>query len=322
MPPDEEAFLADLLSLPALPGSERHLLPSLSARRKKERTLEALIRRLEGLARRQPVVMVFEDAHWIDPTSGELLDLTVERVRSLPVLLIVTYRPEFQPPWIGQPQVSMLALNRLDRRDRTALIAQIAGGKALPDNVIDQIADRTDGVPLFIEEVTKSVLESGLLREESDRYLFDRALPPFAIPTSLHSSLLARLDRLEAVQLVAQTGAAIGREFSYELLQAVSGLPEDELQASLTRLVASQLVFQRGIPPDAVYTFKHALVQDAAHSSLLRKRRQRLHAQIAEAYEARARGRDQSDRARPHDPSGLSAARNDQRQFGGLFQPQ
>ena len=283
-PPDEDvAFLADLLSLPA---SERHPLPNLSPQRKKERTLEALIRQLEGLARQQPVVMVFEDAHWIDPTSRELLDLTVERVRSLPVLLIVTFRPEFQPPWTGQPQVTMLALNRLDRRDRTALVEQIAGGKALPDEVIDQIADRTDGVPLFVEELTKSVLESGLLREETDRYVLDRALPPFAIPTSLHDSLMARLDRLASVRLVAQIGAAIGREFSYALLRAVSRLPEDELQASLARLVASELVFQRGTPPDAVYSFKHALVQDAAHGSLLRSARQQLHAQIAEALEA------------------------------------
>ena len=171
-PPDEDvAFLADLLSLPA---SERHPLPNLSPQRKKERTLEALIRQLEGLARRQPVVMVFEDAHWIDPTSRELLDLTVERVRSLPVLLIVTFRPEFQPPWTGQPQVTMLALNRLDRRDRTALVEQIAGGKALPDEVVAQIVDRTDGVPLFVEELTKSVLESGCCARK-DRYVLDGA---------------------------------------------------------------------------------------------------------------------------------------------------
>jgi predicted ATPase len=283
-PPDEDvAFLADLLSLPA---SERHPLPNFSPQRKKERTLEALIRQLEGLARQQPVVMVFEDAHWIDPTSRELLDLAVERVRSLPVLLIVTFRPEFQPPWTGQPQVTMLALNRLDLRDRTALATQIAGGKALPDEVAGQIAERTDGVPLFVEELTKSVVESGLMREENDRYVLDRALPPFAIPTSLHASLLARLDRLASVRLVAQIGAAIGRAFPYALLHAVSRLPEDELQASLTRLVASELVFQRGTPPDAVYAFKHALVQDAAHGSLVRSVRQQLHAQIAEALEA------------------------------------
>jgi predicted ATPase len=187
---------------------------------------------------------VFEDAHWIDPTSRELLDLTVERVRSLPMLLIVTFRPEFQPPWTGQPQVSVLVLNRLDRRDRTVLVDQIAGGKTLPDEVVTQIVDHADGVPLFIEELTKSVLESGLPREERNRYVLDGALPPFAIPTSLHDSLMARLDRLASVRRVAQIGAVMGREFSYELLRSVSGLAEDELEAALGRLVASELVFQ------------------------------------------------------------------------------
>jgi predicted ATPase len=186
--------------------------------------------------------------------------------------LIVTFRPEFQPPWTGQPQVTTLALNRLDRRDRTVLVEQIAAGKALPDEVVAQIADRTDGVPLFVEELTKSVLESGV--------------PLVGIPTTLHDSLMARLDRLASVRLVAQIGAAIGREFSYALLCAVSRLPENELQTSLARLVGSELVFQRGMPPDAVYSFKHALVQDAAHGSLLRSTRQQLHAQIAEALES------------------------------------
>jgi DNA-binding winged helix-turn-helix (wHTH) protein/predicted ATPase len=283
-PPDEDvAFLADLMSLPA---SQRHPLPNLSPQRKKERTLEALIRQLEGLAHEKPVVTVWEDAHWLDPTSRELLDLTVEHVRSLPVLLIVTFRPEFQPPWTGQPQVSMLALNRLDRRDRTALIAQIAGSKTLADEVVSQVADRTDGVPLFVEELTKSVLESGLLREDRDRYVLDRTLPPLAIPTTLHASLMARLDRLASARIVAQIGAAIGRQFPYALLRAISHLSEDELQAALARLVASELVFQRGTPPDSVYGFKHVLVQDAAHGSLQRGARQQLHAQIAKALEA------------------------------------
>jgi len=216
--------------------------------------------------------MVFEDAHWVDPTSRELLDLTVERVRDLPLLLILTFRPEFKPPWTGQPQVNTLTLNRLDRRERTALVAHIAGGKALSAETVAQIADRTDGVPLFVEELTKSVLESGV--------------PLVGIPTTLHDSLMARLDRLASVRLVAQTAAAIGREFSYALLQAVSPLPEDELQTALGRLVASELVFQRGTPPEAVYSFKHALVQDAAHGSLLRSTRQQLHALIAEALES------------------------------------
>jgi class 3 adenylate cyclase/predicted ATPase len=284
-PPEEDlTLLADLLSLPA--SELRRPLPNLSPQRKKERTLEALIRQLEGLAHQQPVMMVFEDVHWIDPTSRELLDLTVERMRTLPVLLIVTFRPEFQPPWTGQPQVTMLALNRLDRRDRSALVAQITGGRALPEEVIEQIVDRTDGVPLFVEELTKSVLESGVLHEEADRYVLDRALPSFAIPTTLHASLLARLDRLAPVRLVAQIGAAIGRQFPFAVLRTVSRLPEDELQTSLARLVASGLILQRGTPPDAVYAFKHVLVQDAAHDSLLRSARQQLHARIAAALEA------------------------------------
>jgi predicted ATPase len=249
-PPDEDvAFLADLMSLPA---SERHPLPNLSPQRKKERTLEALTRQLEGLARRQPVVMVFEDAHWIDPTS-----------RELPVLLIVTFRPEFQPTWTGQPQVTMLALNRLDRRDRTALVAQIAGGKALPDEVVAQIADRADGVPLFVEELTKSVLESGVLREQADRYVLDSTLPVLAIPTSLHASLLARLDRLASVRYVAQTGAVLGREFTYELILPVAQRSEAELAAALGRLTEAGLLFCRGVPPQSSYLFKHALVQEA-----------------------------------------------------------
>jgi len=179
----------------------------------------------------------------------------------------------------------MLALNRLDWRDRTVLVAQLAGDKALPDGIVEQIADRSDGVPLFAEELTKSVLESGVLREEADRYVVNGALPLFAIPTSLRDLLMARLDRLASVRPLAQTGAAIGREFSYALLRAVSRLPEDKLQASLARLRGSELVFQRGVPPDAVYSFKHALVQDAAHDSLLRVARQQLHARIAKALE-------------------------------------
>lgn len=282
-PLDEDfAFLVDLLSLPP---SERHPLPDLTPQRKKERTFEALTRQLEGLARQQPVLMVFEDAHWIDPTSRELLDLLVERLRHLSVLLVVTFRPEFQAPWIGQSRVSVLALNRLDRQDAMALILETSSGKAIPSDVVDQIVERTDGVPLFVEEMTKSILESGLLSEHADRYALDRALPSFAIPTSLHDSLTARLDRLGSVRHLAQIGAAIGREFSYVLLRTVARVSDGELRVALARLIASGLIFQHGAPPDAVYTFKHALVQDAARGSLLRSASQQLHAQIAEALE-------------------------------------
>ena len=282
LPHEDVAILADLMSLPA---SERHPLPNLSPQRKKERTLEALIRQLEGLAHHQPVLMVFEDAHWIDPTSRELLDLTVERVPRLPVLLIVTFRPEFQTHWIGQPRVTMLALNRLDRRDRISLAAQIAG-KTLPEIVLEQIADRTDGVPLFVEELTKSVLESGLLREETARYVLDGTLPPFTIPTTLHASLMARLDRLGPAKEVAQMGSAIGREFSHALLASVVRKPEAELGSALDRLVQAGLLSRQGVPPQASYLFKHALVQDAAYGALLREPRRALHARIAETLES------------------------------------
>jgi DNA-binding winged helix-turn-helix (wHTH) protein/predicted ATPase len=284
LPDEDVAFLLDLLMLPMPEGQS---LPNLAPARKKQRILEALSRHLEGLARQQPVVVIFEDAHWIDATSRELLDIIVERARDLKVLLIVTFRPEFQSSWAGQPRVTMLALNRLDRRDRISLVALVAG-KALPDAVIDQIADRTDGVPLFVEELTKSVLESGLLRAETDRYVIDGALPPLAIPTSLYASLLARLDRQKSARLAAQIGAAIGREFTYGLLRAVWALSEDELLTALARLVASELVYQRGMPPDAVYRFKHALVRDAAYGSLLRGSRRKLHALIAEALQAQS----------------------------------
>ena len=282
---DVAPLFAALLSLPT---EDRYPALGLSAAQRRQQTLVALVDQLEGLARQKPVLLLFEDLHWADASTLEALDLLVERVRQLPMLALITYRPEFQPPWTGPPQVTMLSLNRLNRRDQTVLLEQIAGSKALPDDVIRHIVDRTDGVPLFVEELTKSVIESGLLRDEGDRYVLDGALPPLAIPTTLHDSLMARLDRLASVRLVAQIGAAIGREFPYELLHAVSRLAEDELQTALGRLVASELVFQRGTPPDAVYAFKHALVQDAAHSSLLRSARQQLHAQIAEALETQS----------------------------------
>jgi len=277
-PPDEDvAILADLLLLPA---SEPRPLPDLSSQRRKERTLEALIRQLAGLTRQHHVLMIFEDAHWIDPTSRELLDLVVEHIRSLPVLLILTFRPEFQPPWTGEPQVTMLTLNRLDRRDRTALVEQVAGGKSLPDQVIDQIADRTDGIPLFVEELTKSVLESGLLRHDGDRYVLDGAFPPFAIPASLHDSLMARLDRLGPVARdVAQLGAVLGREFTYELARHVAD--HSDLDTALRQLTVAGLLFCRGVLPQSSYLFKHTLVQEAAYGTLLRGRKQELHARTA-----------------------------------------
>jgi class 3 adenylate cyclase/predicted ATPase len=277
-----QALIADLLSLPT--GTAVSDM-NLSPQRKKERTLESLLGLLEDLSRKRPVLMVFEDVHWIDPTSRESLDLTIERIRRLPVLLIITFRPEFSEAWSGAAHVSTLLLNRLDAGEGT-ILAQTVAGKPLPSEVVANIADRTDGVPLFVEELTRAVVESGLLRDEGERYALDRPIPLFAIPPSLHASLLARLDRLGPMaKEIAQIGAAIGRHFSYELLSEVARRTEAELRDALGRLVDAGLVFQRGVPPDAVYLFKHALVQDAAYGTLLRNPRQQLHGRIAETLE-------------------------------------
>jgi class 3 adenylate cyclase len=282
--PGDLSLIAEMLSLS---GGERFPPLDLSPQRKKERTLAALLRQLQALARRQPVLMIFEDLHWIDPTSRELLDLTVERIAALPVLLVVTYRPEFQPLWVGGSQVTVIALNRLGRNEGARLVHRLAGNLgALSPDVVDEIVERTDGVPLFVEELTKAVVEAGAGRG----HVSISAVPPssLAVPATLHASLLGRLDRLGPLaKTVAQVGAAIGRDFSYELLAAAAQLAEPELQEALRRLVEAGLVFQRGVPPAAEYLFKHALVQDTAYSTLLRGPRQTLHRRIAEALEQR-----------------------------------
>ena len=275
-------LFAPLLSIPL--GSQ-YVPLDLTPLRRKERTFNALLDQLEVLATRQPVLMVLEDAHWFDPTTLEIFSLTIERITSLPVLLIIAARPEFAPRWSGHTSVSTITLNRLTKHESEALAFSIAKGKALPDQVMNHILAHTDGVPLFVEELTKTVLESGLLNNAGDRYVLRGPLPSLAIPSTLHSSLLARLDRLSAVKDVAQTAAAIGREFTYELIAAVGGLQEQDLRTALAQLVGAELIFQRGVPPDAKYIFKHALVQDAAYASLLRSRRRQIHAQIAQVLE-------------------------------------
>ena len=279
---EEIGFIAAVLSLPT---GGKYPLSDLTPQRRKEQTLEALLAQLARLAARQPVLMLFEDAHWIDPTSLELLTLTVARASTLPLLLLVTARPEFTPPWPSDAHVTMQALARLGHREGATLVERSAGGKALPAEILEQILARTDGVPLFLEELTKTIIESGLLREEDGHYALDGALPPLAIPTTLHDSLMARLDRLASVREVAQIGAAIGREFSYPLFSAVAQQPDERLKEALDQLVRAELVFGRGEVPEAVYTFKHALVQEAAYASLLRERRRQLHARIAQALE-------------------------------------
>jgi predicted ATPase len=229
--------------------------------------------------------MVWEDVHWSDPTTRESLDLLVDRVAALRVLVIITFRPEFAPPWIGRPHVMMLTLNRLPLRQRAEMIAYMTGGKTLPPEIADQIVDRTDGVPLFIEELTKTVVESVILTETGGQYAATDPIAPLAIPTSLHASLLARLDRLAPTREVAQIGAALGRQFSHELISAIAMMPQQRLDDALAQLVRAELIFQRGSPPDAEYTFKHALVRDAAYDTLLRSTRQQLHARIAAVLE-------------------------------------
>jgi class 3 adenylate cyclase/tetratricopeptide (TPR) repeat protein len=275
-------LLAGLLSVPT---GDRYPGLNLTPQKRKEKTLRALVAQVEELAARQPVLMVVEDAHWADPTSLELFELIVDRASSLSLLAIVTFRPEFVPPWVGRPEVTLISLNRLPRRLRVEMIALVTGGKVLPQEIVDQITDRTDGIPLFIEELTKAVVESGLLVEAGDRYVTTGPVTPLVIPTSLQESLLARFDRLAPTSGVAQFAAALGRQFSHELINAVAAMPLQQLDGALAQLVNAELIFRRGTPPDAEYIFKHALVQEAAYSTLLRSRRQQIHARIAATLE-------------------------------------
>jgi class 3 adenylate cyclase/predicted ATPase len=278
---DEIELLAELLSLPS---SAADL--NLSPQRKRRKLFEASLHQLEARARARPVLMVFEDAHWIDPSSRELLDLTVDRVRQLPVLLVITFRPEFQQPWGGRSDVTNLALNRLGEHDSAALVERLAGNAGLSHEIIEEIVERADGVPLFVEELTKAVLESADRDNRVEAVLGTSPLPNFAIPATLHASLMARLDRLGPVaKEVAQIGAVIGREFAYELIAPIAQRPEKQLRTALDQLGDAGLLFCRGAAPHASYLFKHALVQDAAYSTLLRGRRQELHARVAAALE-------------------------------------
>ena len=278
---DGIALLTELLSLPSRAGDL-----NLSLQRKREKLFEAVLSLLDAEARRRPVLMVFEDTHWIDPTSRELLDLTVDRVRRLPVLLLITFRPEFQPPWGDQAQVTSLALNRLGERDGGSLVQTLAGNVELSTDIVADIVERADGVPLFVEELTKAVLESAAQGDQVAALLAKTSLTPLSVPATLHASLMARLDRLgPRAKEVAQIGAVLGREFSYELIELVSQHAANELQLALNMLGRAGLLSWRGTAPHASYLFKHALVQDAAYSMLLRVRRQALHGRVATTLE-------------------------------------
>jgi class 3 adenylate cyclase len=285
-PPEDVATIADLLSLPV--GAEAGLA-ELTPQRRKERSFAALLRQIEGLARTQPLLGVFEDLHWADATTLELLDQVVAAIEHLPMLLVVTSRPEMQPSWTGQPHVSVVMLNRLARNQAASLIDGVAGGRPMPDPVREQIIAHADGVPLFVEELTKTVLDSGLIGMNA-RPAAAELRPPVVVPSSLHASLMSRLDRLASVKDVAQMGAVMGREFSFETFLAAFNLPRELAAGSLQVLVDGDVMIERGRPPNAVYSFKHALMQDAAYGSLLRDRRRALHLQVAETLEREAAG--------------------------------
>jgi class 3 adenylate cyclase/tetratricopeptide (TPR) repeat protein len=278
--PDVVPLFAALLSISC---GDRYPPLTLSAAQQRRRTIGAILDYLERLSEQQPVLCVVEDIHWADATSVEVIDLAVERVRQTRVLLIITFRPEFEPSWGGLSNTTMLSLGRFDKLHVQMMVQDLTSGRVMPAEVVNQIIAKTDGVPLFVEELTKTVLEAGILVEDANGFRLDAALPPLAIPTTLHDSLMARLDRLAPAKEIAQVGAAIGREFSYALLSAAAGLDERTLKPALERLEETELLFRSGEPPEAVYSFKHALVRDAAYESLLKSRRQVLHERIAQS---------------------------------------
>jgi predicted ATPase/class 3 adenylate cyclase len=267
-------------------AGDRYPALNMSPHRLRERTAEALVMRGVELSKRHTLLVVVEDAQWMDPTTEEALAMFVDYSREISVLLIATYRPEYEPGWRGHSNVTQLTLNRLGKRQAARLVDQVTGGKALPAEVRDQIVAKADGIPLFIEELTRTVLDSGLLIDGEDGFVLSGPLPELAVPMTLHDSLMARLDKLAPVKDLVQIGACIGRDFAYELLAAISGMASDALDEALDIMVSSGLVFRSGSPPDAVYTFKHMLIQETAHDALLKSRRQQIHAKIAKVLEA------------------------------------
>jgi predicted ATPase len=275
-------LFATLLSIPI---GARYSAVNLSPQQQKDKTLEAIADHITGIAQQQPVVFVLEDAHWADPTTQELIELLINRIQVIRLLVVVSFRPEFAPPWEDSAHVASLALDRLDPSECVAIVNHVVGGSALPGEAVDQIIAKTDGIPLFVEELTKTVLEASRLRGEVEEPGGTDQVTVLTIPTTLHDSLTARLDRLGWVKEVAQVAATIGREFGYDLLVAVSPLGEDELRSAVNRLADAEFVFPQGGPPQVSYTFKHALVRDAAYESQLLSKRAQLHTRIANVLE-------------------------------------
>jgi len=273
--------LSNVIGLPLPEGSR---LAALDPARRRRETLDALARQLEFLAGERPVLLLVEDAHWSDPSTQDLVTLVVERAATLRLLIVVTFRPEYQAPWVTNPVATQLALNRLSQAQVTTLLGSLAQGKSLPEEVVDHIAARSDGIPLYVEEMFGALRDAAVMIEAEGGYNLTRPLHEATVPATLQDSLMARLDRVAPAKAVAQAGAAIGREFPYDLLAAVaSRQSEAELQSALDRLAESGLVFRRGVAPHATYLFKHSLVQDTAYGSLLRDPRRELHARIAKA---------------------------------------
>jgi class 3 adenylate cyclase/predicted ATPase len=280
--PSANADFGLYASLLSIPGAAHPADADMTPRRTKELTINALIRYFRTSSQSQPVLIIVEDAHWIDPTTLELLDRLIQELSSAAICVVVTARPEFVAPWADNPNATIIRLNRLSRDQCSALLLNMTDGKTLPEEIHEQIVSKTDGVPLFIEELTRTVLESGLMYDQGDRFAIKGTLPALAIPATLQDSLMARLDRLGPSREIAQIGAALGRSFPHQLIAAVAPISEKALHAALHQLSAADLVYRRGEPPDATYIFKHALVQDVAYESLLRSRRAQLHSRIAD----------------------------------------
>ena len=276
--PDTVSLWAAFLSVEV---PDQHPPSNLTPQRQKEKTFEAIVALLLAFAAEQPLLFIVEDLHWADPSTRELVDFVFGQVSAASILMLMTSRPEFRPPWAHRSHFTNLTVNRVTRKQTELMVERVTGGKPLPAEVLQQVVAKTDGVPLFVEELTKMVLESGWLRDQGDRYELTAALPPLAIPSTLQDSLMARLDRLGTGKEVAQVGAALGRTFSYELLRAIASIDDRTLQDALAKLGESDLLHQRGVPPDATYIFKHALIQETAYQSMLVSRRQQLHTRIA-----------------------------------------
>jgi predicted ATPase len=278
-------LFADLMSVPV--PEDRYPRLSMTAQQQRDATLDAIVAWLIETAERAPVLMAWEDLHWADPTTLEVLGMLIEQAPTAALLVVAIYRPELTPPWPQRSHMTPITLNRLERPEVETMISHLAGGRSLPGEVVDHIVAKADGVPLYVEELTKAILGSGVLETRGDAYVLTGALAQLHIPETLQDSLMARLDRAPWLREVAQLGAVLGREFSYDMISALAGLEEEALQSGLGQLVADELLYQRGRPPRSRYLFKHALIQDAAYQSLLKRTRQQYHEQAAKLLEDR-----------------------------------